>query len=359
MHHVGQQLPVHLLHFGPIGAVHVWHVEIVAFIAPAFVEDLRELRFRIEIHPQRNVQTARARLRWCAIRIDDEQLRWWRRGETSAARTTLATAKPGTIDNLAAIGADVVSHHIIDERRDAAIAQAITHQLARIGARAAALAAASRFEKKHRAVNTSRQNRILSLGHTRYSDDSLLQSVEIDLHRDWTTWFTRRCSLASSLTFTTTSSRRARRRFAATATGRRIARARRRTSSSTANATILIALRQQRTLIALLQHREVETKVFVVIVRSHVEPLRTQTEIGRREEPQIFAARVPRRPHRIGESVSDLLRLTRLDVADEDRVIQRTQTARIRDPLRIRTPRRVQRARRHHPRILAHDLRVS
>ena len=46
-------------------------------------------------------------------------------------------------------------------------------------------------------------------------------------------------------------------------------------------------------------------------------------EVGRREEPEILAARVPHRPHRVGQAVGHLLRFAGLDVADEDRVIER------------------------------------
>src|SRR5688572_17561007 len=60
----------------------------------------------------------------------------------------------------------------------------------------------------------------------------------------------------------------------------------------------------------------------------------------------------------IREAIRDLFRLTSLDVADEDRVIHRTQTARVGDPLRIGTPRWIQRALRHHPRIVADNLRL-
>src|SRR6185503_1630283 len=124
------------------------------------------------------------------------------------------------------------------------------------------------------------------------------------------------------------------------------------------NTTIFVTLRQQRACISLFQHREIQTESRIVIVRSHVEPLRAQSEICRREKPEILPTRIPRGPNGIRQPVSDLLRLTALDVADEDRVIQRTQTTCIRDPLRIRTPHRIQRALRHHPRILAHNLRL-
>ena len=105
--------------------------------------------------------------------------------------------------------------------------------------------------------------------------------------------------------------------------GRRAATVRRAGRRRVPTPLILVALGQQRPRLAFLQHREVQTEVLVVIVRRHVEPLRLQAEVRRREEPEILAARVPRRPHRVGQAVGDLLRLAGLDVADEDRVIQR------------------------------------
>src|SRR6185369_6702251 len=106
--------------------------------------------------------------------------------------------------------------------------------------------------------------------------------------------------------------------FTGTRTGLRSARAR-------THPTILITLRQQRTRISLFQHREIQPKRRIVIVRSHVEPLRTQSKICRRKKPEILPTRIPRGPNSVRKPVSDLLRLARLDVADEDRVIQRTQ----------------------------------
>ena len=70
---VRQQLAVHLLHLRPVAAVRVRHVEIVALVAPAFVEDLLELRLRLQVHPQRRVETSLAGLRRIAIRVDEEQ----------------------------------------------------------------------------------------------------------------------------------------------------------------------------------------------------------------------------------------------------------------------------------------------
>ena len=58
MRDVRQHGAVHLLHARPVRAVHVRHIQVVALQAPALVEDLRELRLRIEMHPQRHVEAA-------------------------------------------------------------------------------------------------------------------------------------------------------------------------------------------------------------------------------------------------------------------------------------------------------------
>ena len=103
--------------------MHVGHVEIVALIAPAFVEDLFELLFRFKIHAQRNVQTTRTGLRRIAISINEEQLRRGRLTEATAWTTTLTTATTrGAINQPAFVGADLVSRDVADKRRRTAIA---------------------------------------------------------------------------------------------------------------------------------------------------------------------------------------------------------------------------------------------
>src|ERR1041385_4032104 len=98
--------------------MHVRHVEIVALVAPAFVEDLFELFLRLEVHAQRVVQTSGAWLRRRSIGIDEEQLRR-RRIRTKAAWTTAlsTTATSSAINELAMIGTDFVSRDVVDERR--------------------------------------------------------------------------------------------------------------------------------------------------------------------------------------------------------------------------------------------------
>src|SRR6185369_3882344 len=153
MHHVRQQLPVHLTHLRPVSAVHVRHVEIVALVAPAFVEDLFELFSRLEIHAQRIVQTSGAGLRRRSISVDKEQLR--RRSVCAAAEwtTTLAAATSGSaVNELATIGADLIRGDIADESVCASIAETITPQLAAAAPAlptATAATSRSRFKEKH------------------------------------------------------------------------------------------------------------------------------------------------------------------------------------------------------------------
>src|SRR6185369_2712163 len=157
--------------------------------------------------------------------------------------------------------------------------------------------------------------RIRSFGHARDRNDPLLQPVKIDLYRDWTTWPTLTTGAFSATT------------AGASVTATSIAGtcARLRSACACTDTAIFVTLRQQRTRICFLQHGEIESERRRVIVRSHIEPLRTQTEVGRREKPQILPTRIPRRPRCIRESIGNLLCLACLDVAHEDRVIQRTQ----------------------------------
>ena len=121
---VRQDLPVHLFHLVPVGAVHVRHVQVVALIAPALAEDLLELLLGFQIHAQRGREPAGARLRCRAIGIDDEQ-----RGSGGGCRAAAAAAPAATtaaraaIEHLVRVGA----HHVISdtrhERRRAPIAR--------------------------------------------------------------------------------------------------------------------------------------------------------------------------------------------------------------------------------------------
>src|SRR5712692_4942871 len=130
MHHVRQHSSVHLFVFRPIGAVHVRDVEIVALVAPAFVEDLLELFFRIEIHAEVRVEPASPRLWRYSICIDDKE-RGSRWPATKGRRAAGAATTAGrAVDELAAIRAHFISGNAGNERRRASIAQPITDQLA-------------------------------------------------------------------------------------------------------------------------------------------------------------------------------------------------------------------------------------
>src|SRR5215468_3674299 len=137
MIHVRQQLAVHLFHLRPIGSVHIRHVEIIALVAPAFIEDLFELFFRIEVHAQRHVEPPLSRLRRLAIGVHQEEP-----GGASSARalaSTTATASEAAtsaIDQLVTVRAYVVFGYSGNERRLPAIAQTITLQCASTAASA-------------------------------------------------------------------------------------------------------------------------------------------------------------------------------------------------------------------------------
>src|ERR1041385_8940966 len=271
MHHVRQQLAVHLAHLGPVSAVHVRHVEIVALVAPAFVEDLFELFLRLEIHAQRVVQTSGAGLRRRSIRIDEVQLRRWRIRAKADRSTTLTTATTSrAINDLAMIRADLVSHNVVDERHRTTIAKTIPLQLitllTALSTATAAGSGSTCFEIKHLTINTGLKITVWPLRHARNRNYPLSQTVKIDLHRHWRTWTT-----WTSAAFTSTATT-----FART-TGVTRTCARLQPARACSNTTILMTLRQQWTRIRLTQNREVKSEIGLVIVRSHVEPLRAQT----------------------------------------------------------------------------------
>src|SRR5215813_12534137 len=155
MHDVGQHRPIHLFIFVPVCAVQVWDIEIVALIAPAFIEDLFELFFGIEVHAQRKVDASGSGLRRVAIGINHEQRRnWWPPAECGAASTTASTA--GAEYQLAAVSADVVISDALDKGGRAPIAETVTNQLAAAATALAATAALSctcRLQIKYNSVS--------------------------------------------------------------------------------------------------------------------------------------------------------------------------------------------------------------
>src|SRR5438093_11287952 len=107
----------------PIGAVHVWNIEIVAFVTPHLIEDLFELFLGIEIHAQRVIHPSGVRLRRVSIGIDDEQrrIRW---STSEGAGTSRATASAtAAVNQLVAIGANVERGDSAYESGRAPIAQ--------------------------------------------------------------------------------------------------------------------------------------------------------------------------------------------------------------------------------------------
>ena len=49
MHDVRQELAVHLLHPRPVGALEIRDVQVIALVAPPFVEHLLELGLRVDV----------------------------------------------------------------------------------------------------------------------------------------------------------------------------------------------------------------------------------------------------------------------------------------------------------------------
>src|SRR5438045_9261797 len=117
MIHERQERAVHLPDLRPVGAVLIRHVQVVALIAPRFVEDLLVFLFRIDERAELGVQSALSGLWWRAIRVDEEES--WAiaaaRGRASSTSSTRPTA--GSIQQLVAVEADVIVGDAGDERR--------------------------------------------------------------------------------------------------------------------------------------------------------------------------------------------------------------------------------------------------
>src|ERR1700704_1751901 len=108
MHYVRQHRSVHFFVFRPVRAVQVWHIEIIALVAPAFVEYLFEFFFGIEIHAKVSVEPALARLWRSSIRVNDEGGRSGRRA-TGSRPGPATTATRRAIYQLTPIRTDFVS----------------------------------------------------------------------------------------------------------------------------------------------------------------------------------------------------------------------------------------------------------
>ncbi len=344
MLHVRQQRGVHRLRLRPVGAVHVPHVQVVALRPPSFVEDLLELGYGIDVGADRRRQSPTVGRRRRFVGIDEEQ------GALRAA---------GAVEQLLAVRADDELRGARHERGRATGADLIPVDRAATPATAAAGRPAGarrgeRLEEEHRARRAGRQLLVVARRDVLHGDDALLDAVDVDADcRN-----RRRAGLGARLTGRS---------------GPRVARpdrsgghgrpggvgpvAPRVTRRAPRARGFLVALRQQRRRVGLREHGQVQSARLRTVVRRHVEQPGMQREIGRREEPQILPARVPRRRRRIGEAVGDLSRLAGLDVVQVDRAEQRLQMLRVGDPLRVRTPRRDDRPRGVEVRVAVGDLR--
>ncbi len=94
-------------------------------------------------------------MRWCSIRIDEEQLRRRSVCATSEWTTALTTAgSRSAINELATIGADLVRRDVADESVCTSIAETITPQFAATALSTATTATSgARFKEKHLAID--------------------------------------------------------------------------------------------------------------------------------------------------------------------------------------------------------------
>src|SRR6185503_13365025 len=101
--------------------MHVWHVEIVALVAPALVQDLFELFLRLEIHPQRYVQTSLSGSWRSAISVNQKQRRG-RRSTSWGCGTAIGTSASSrcAIDELMTIRTNLVAKDAGNESRRSA-----------------------------------------------------------------------------------------------------------------------------------------------------------------------------------------------------------------------------------------------
>src|SRR5215813_5420796 len=101
-------------------------VKIVALIAPSFVENLVELFLRLQVHPERRIQSSLPGLRWVTISVDEVQ-RWWLR-RPCLATTSSATTKTaaGSVNQLMRISAHVVGGYSGSKRRGPSIAEPVS-----------------------------------------------------------------------------------------------------------------------------------------------------------------------------------------------------------------------------------------
>ena len=113
---------VHLAVLCPISSVHVWYVEIIALVTPAFVEDLFELGLRIEIHPETEIQFPLTGLRRIFVCVNQIE----RRHRRLATKTAASATACGAINQLVAIGANGICRDTVDESRCFAVTKPVS-----------------------------------------------------------------------------------------------------------------------------------------------------------------------------------------------------------------------------------------
>src|SRR4029077_18671559 len=167
-----------------------------------------------------------------AVRVDDEEVGRRRRTAGGGTAAAAAAARGGhTIEKLAAVGADAVVGRAGHEIRRASIGQAIAVQNRSAAfVVAAPPAAGAGLQVIHRARDAGAELRVLPFGDAGHRKNALLNPGKIDLHRHRRAERAPRAGLLARLTASSASAP------AAPPAGRR-----------TADALILVALRQQRT----------------------------------------------------------------------------------------------------------------
>lgn len=173
MIHVSEQRLVHPFHGGPVAALHVLHIEIVALIAPPFIEDLSELRPWIHEHAKRGIHPPRAGLRYRAIRVHQMQ-------------RPVGPRRP--IEQLPAISADRVLRDALGERCCTPCAQLVPMQrVARAESATGGPGYRCRFEEEHGAGRTRLQQVVIAFRDSLHGKNALSDAIKIDADR------TRRC----------------------------------------------------------------------------------------------------------------------------------------------------------------------
>src|SRR5262249_40890139 len=136
------------------------------------IEDLFELLFWIEIHPEGDIQTSRTGLRHYPICIDEEQLRrrWSAAATTWSTKATATTS--GSINEFVTVGADFVIRDRGDKRDCASITQPVTPQSVTSTAKSATATTlvATGLEVINSAIHARVQFRVLALRNARHRD---------------------------------------------------------------------------------------------------------------------------------------------------------------------------------------------